>query len=192
MLGSNVGSADDTGWTPFHEAVRTYRHDLVELMINQGSDVRWPVETTAPYSVTSSVLPDPGEPLPIINALHIAAGIYRARDETSKRVYPEIVRLLLENGMDSNAKAMHVGGLQNCRIWEDASPLQILFRSWSCSWGAEYQPNFFAVVQLLIDYGVDVCDIANGLTIWQIAKFEGYESLWDTLRKAKPVSTEAD
>ncbi|KAF1953791.1 hypothetical protein CC80DRAFT_355537, partial [Byssothecium circinans] len=39
MLGSNVGSADYTGWTPFHEAVRTYRHDLIELMINQGSDV---------------------------------------------------------------------------------------------------------------------------------------------------------
>jgi ankyrin repeat protein len=192
MLGSNVGSADYTGWTPFHEAVRTSRYDLVELMVNQGSDVRWPVETTVPYSITSSVPPGPDEPLPIINALHIAVGIYSARYETSKRVSPEIVRLLLENGMDPNAKAIHVGGLQNCRVWEDASPLQILFRSWSFSWGAEYLPDFFAAVQLLIDYGADVRDIAKGLQIWQIAKFEGYESLWDTLRKAEPVSTEVD
>ncbi|KAH7337911.1 hypothetical protein BKA66DRAFT_448580 [Pyrenochaeta sp. MPI-SDFR-AT-0127] len=184
MLGSNVGSADYTGWTTFHKAVRTYRH--------QWSNLRWPVETTAPYSVTSSVPPDPDETLPTINTLHIAVGIYRARYETSHRVSPEIVRLLLENGMDPNAKAMHVGGLQNCSVWEDASPLRILFRSWNPSWGAEYPPSFFAVVQLLIDYCADVRDIANGLTIWQIANFEGYKSLWDTLRKTEPVSIEVD
>lgn len=190
MLGSNVGSADYTGWTPFHEAVRTYRHDLVELMISQGSDVRWLVETTAPYSVTSSVPPDPDEPLPTINALHIAVGIYRAHYETNSRLSLEIVRLLLESGIDPNAKAMHVVHLQNCSVREDASPLQILFRSWRPPWGDEYLPDFFAVVQLLIDYGADVRGFANGLTTWQIAKFEGHESLWDALRKAEPVSTE--
>ncbi|KAF2033016.1 ankyrin [Setomelanomma holmii] len=177
-LGSNVGSADYTGWTPFHEAVK--------LLITQGSDVRWPVETTAPYSVTSSVPPDPDEPLPIINALHIAVGIYKARYETSNRLSPGVMRILLENGMDPNTKAMHVGGLQNCSVWEDSSPLQIMFRSS----GPEYSPDFFAVVQLLIDYGADVRGIADGLNIWQIAKFEGYESLWDTLRNAEPVPTE--
>jgi ankyrin repeat protein len=85
-LGSNVGSGDYTGWTPFHEAVRTCRHDLVQLMIDQGSDVRWSVESTAPYSIASSVLPNTDEPIPIINALHIAVGIYRERYTTKNEL----------------------------------------------------------------------------------------------------------
>ncbi|KAH7087880.1 ankyrin repeat-containing domain protein [Paraphoma chrysanthemicola] len=193
MLGSDVGSADYTGWTPFHEAVRTQRCDIVELMINHGSDVRWPVQATAPFSGTPLAPPGPDEPLPVINALHIAVGIYSRRyDATSQLFSPEIVRLLLENGIDPNAKAMHIGRLSSCGVLEDASPLQILFNSVRIPmrWAAKYPPGFFAVVQLLIDYGADVRGIANGLTTFHIAKFEGYESLWDFLRKDEPIPTE--
>jgi hypothetical protein len=94
--------------------------------------------------------------------------------------------------MDPNIVATHVSGLQNCSVQEDASPLEILFRSWRPSWGNKYPPSFFAIVQLLVDYGADAGNIANELDVWQIAQFEGHESLWDTLRKAEQVQRRVD
>lgn len=194
-LGAKVGLRDPLGWTPFHEAVRNHRVDVVEFLISKGANVLWTVDDTLPFS-ESTRRPNPDEPTPIINALHIVVGIHPhwLSVEDRNRLTPNIVRLLLENGIDPNGKALNVG---SCRensggnlmydlrtVDGSASPLQILFRKS----GPKHPEEFFAIVQLLIDFGADVRGIAEKMDIWDVALFEGYEHLWDLFRSAEPVS----
>lgn len=185
-LGSNVNFGDPLGWTPFHEAVRTHRTSLVELLTSKGANVLATVQDTSPFSLFSSTLPPTDEEGPVINALHIAVGIHPHRMDLKARscFSPDIVRLLLENGIDPNAKAINVGNLRECSIDRDATPLQIMFRNW----GATNSREFFAVAQLLVDFGADVRGISEGMEVHDVASFEGYESLWDVFRNAEPVS----
>lgn len=186
-LGSDVNFGDPLGWTPFHEAVRTHRTDLVELLISKGANVLTTVQGVSPFSL-SSKLPRTGEERPVINALHIAVGIHphNMGEEAGSRFSPDIVRLLLENGIDPNAKAINVGRLPWYSASHDATPLQIMFRN--MRWVATKSREWFAVVQLFVDFGADVRGISDGMEVEDIASFEGFESLWDVFRKAEPVS----
>jgi ankyrin repeat protein len=179
-MGSDVNTRDPLGWTPFHEAVRTHRTDMVELLISEGANVLARVQNTSPYSSFPSTLPHTDEEGPVINALHIAVGIH----PHSMHVEPDIVRLLLENGIDPNAKAINVRGLQKCSVDDDATPLQIMFRKR----GAAKSREFFAAVQLLVDFGADVRGISDGMDVREVASFEGFEGLWEVFRNADPVS----
>lgn len=189
-LGSDVNFGDYLGWTAFHEAVRTRRMGIVELLISKGANVLATVEATSPFSLVSSTLPHPDEEVPMINALHIAVGIHSGRMDVEVRdpFCPDIVRLLLENGLDPNAKTINIDGLLYCSIDHDATPLQILFRQLI---RPDSRESFFAALQLLMEFGADVRGISEGMEAWQVARqvaaFEGFESLWDVIRSAEPV-----
>lgn len=155
-------------------------------MTSKGANLLATVQDTSPFSLFSSTLPPTDEEGPVINALHIAVGIHSHGIDVEARscVSPDIVRFLLENGIDPNTKAINVSNLPECSIDRDATPLQIMFRKW----GATKSREFFAVAQLLVDFGADVRGISEGMEVHDVASFEGSESLWDVFRNAEPVS----
>ncbi|KAH7317362.1 ankyrin repeat-containing domain protein [Rhexocercosporidium sp. MPI-PUGE-AT-0058] len=186
-LGSDVNFSDALGWTPLHEAARTHRMDMMELLVSNGANVFATVTGTSPYSMSTGTVPNYGEDEPAINALHIAVGIrpHNMDLEARNRLSPDIVRYLLENGIDPNGNAINVSGLPDCAIHRDSPPLHIMFRKF----GPERKRDFFAVVQLLVDFGADVRGISEWLEPWEIALFEGFESLWDVFRNVEPESS---
>jgi hypothetical protein len=93
---------------------------------------------------------------------------------------PDMVRLLLEHGLDPNEKTRNTVHLQNWVLKEEETPLQIMFRPYRYEWS----PTFFEVVQILVDFGADVSGIADRMEANDVAKFEGYESLWELFRTA--------
>ncbi|PVH99314.1 ankyrin [Periconia macrospinosa] len=169
-LGSNVNFPDPWGWTPLHVAVRFHHVEMVRFLIENGANV---VETADDLSSS------PGEFAPTVNALHVSVGACAPNHdlETRSRFSPEIVRLLLENGIDPNAKAVNVGGLKYCGVDGHASPLQIMFRD-----GPHRTPQFFEVVRLLIEFGSEFDGIVDRFKTYYVPDFEGFEDLWDVLR----------
>jgi hypothetical protein len=104
--------------------------------------------------------------------------------EARNRLSPDIVRYLLENGMDPNGNAINVRGLPDCGIDRDSPPAHIMFREF----GPEKRRDFFTIVQLLVDFGANVRGISERLEPWEIAEFDGFESLWDVFRNVEPES----
>jgi hypothetical protein len=176
-LGAEVDLCDPLGWTPLHGAVRAHQKDMVEFLIRSDAAVQATVQDTSPFSPQSyAPATDEEGSVPAINALHIAVGI----DPNQDRFSPDIVRLLLENGLDPGGKATNLADPRAYGVERDASPLQIMFRKW----GAGKSADFFAVVQLLVDFGADVRGIAERFDVWDVGAFEGFERLWDVFRNA--------
>jgi len=91
-----------------------------------------------------------------------------------------MVRLLLKSGLDLNEKTRHTVDLLHWVPSEETTPLQIMFRLHRHDWSS----NFFEVVQMLVDSGADLSGVADRIDAYGVAKFEGYESLWELTRTA--------
>ncbi|KAF2729617.1 ankyrin [Polyplosphaeria fusca] len=201
MLGSDVKYADTSGWTSFHVAVSTRNMELVKLLMLNGADVLATTKDISPLFRSTSWcqwlqeeedgLEEQEDGLQeqedlAINALHIAVGVKQhvAYEPGPIRLSPDIVRLLLEHGIDPNAKAVGVARLHDSD--HDPTPLQIMFGHYH----TQRTPEWFAVVQLLVDFGADVRGAFSSLLPIEIAQFEGHERTWEAFRNVEPMSTD--
>ena len=190
-LGSDVNFADMEGWTPFHETVRSENVPLANLLISHGADIFKTVSNISPSSASAPpTFPHQEGQRPIINSLHIAVGVNPHHMDLKARacLSPDIVRLLLERGLDPNQTTKNTVHLQDWVLREEETPLQIMFREYRYQWS----PTFFEVVQMLVDFGADVSGIADEMKAEDVAKFEGHESLWELFRMAGQVIQTAD
>ncbi|KAH6873843.1 ankyrin repeat-containing domain protein [Thelonectria olida] len=126
-LGADPNLADPLDWTPFHEAVRIENVPLAKFLMDPGADIFKIVSTVSPC-LTSSSLNDSyiaynGPLVPAMNSPHIAIGVPHDMDMQARaRLSPDIVRFLLDLGLDPNAKIRDTGGLPFWELREEKTP----------------------------------------------------------------------
>ena len=187
--GADPNAADAMGWTPVHEAVRTANITLLKLLLAHGGNVFATVSDVAPFSF-SRFTKAPHHQSPdaaAINALHLATGFNPHSEDLqeSARLSPDVVRLLLELGLDPNGKTGNTSSLRRESYGHrahllDETPLNIVFRKWQSGWNE----RSFEVVEMLVDKGAWVGRLVERMQVRDVVRFEGREGLWEKLRAA--------
>ncbi|KAK4212692.1 ankyrin repeat-containing domain protein [Rhypophila decipiens] len=166
------------------EAVRTENVELVELLVDWGAYIFDTVSDINAYlSASPSSALYTNEPgAAVINVLHIAVGVnpHPMNLEERAKLSPEIVRLLLNLGLDPNQQTDNTATLGSWDLREAETPLQIMFRKNRFTW----DDKFFEVARMLISAGADPNGIADQMSTDDIAKFDGHEDLWEVVRTA--------
>ncbi len=172
--GADPNAADDVGWTPIHEAIRTKNLTLFKLLLAHGGNPFATVSDAAPFSASlpTSALDHQAPDAATINTLHLAM---RFNPD------PDMVRLLLELGLDPNGKTRNTKGLEQWdEVDEDKTPLEILFWEWRFEWDG----GILEVVEMLLDKGAEVGQVVERMGVRDVVMFEGREGLWERLRAA--------
>ena len=147
-FGSHPRACDAYGWAPIHEAVRTQSTKLVELLVDGGACIFDTVSDVEAYSAASppKALPFQEPDAAVINALHIAVGFNRRPSylKEKAKLSPEMVRLLLNIGLDPNQQTRNTATLGCWDLREAETPLQIMFRRGRFTW----DDKFFEVVRI--------------------------------------------
>jgi ankyrin repeat protein len=166
--GADLHIRDEYGWTVLHTA--TYNKDevMVRLLLQAGSDVRATSQQWAHDGVRPSGLYQgnqwKGTPL------HLAAMFGQ----------PTIAELLLQHGTDVQAHT----GLENCSPGHGPTALHIALDT-----GTFYGPRdnlgpkMLKVAEILVESGAEVKGVADHITLDEVLKFEGFEELWEKLRR---------
>jgi hypothetical protein len=160
-------------------------------LISHGADIFRTVSNVSPSSASPpSTRPYQKGQEPTVNSLHIAVGVNPHHMDLEARacLSPDMVRLLLEYGLDPNEKTRNTVHLQDWVLREEETPLQIMF----CPYRHEWSPTFFETVQMFVDFGADLSGLADRIEAKDVAKFEGYESLWESFRTAGQAIQTAD
>jgi len=180
--GANVDITDHFGWTPLRVAVREGNISITKHLLNYSPFFR---------RAKSNGLFIPGDEiisaqLPSRHLLQIAI-IYNS----SQSVLPELVQALLDAGVDPNEKSQRLAGSVsswNRRNNSDdlITPVQALFSY--LKYGGFF-PEFCKTLQLFVERDADVSGLVDRMSVEDVAKFEGFEDLWETLRSSnKPAA----
>jgi ankyrin repeat protein len=163
--GADLHIRDKYGWTVLHTATHNKDETMVRLLLQAGSDVR----ATSQQWVHDWVRPSglhqgnqwKGTPL------HLVAMLGQ----------PTIAELLLQHGANVQAHT----GLENCH---GPTALHIALDT-----GTFYSPRdnmgleMLKVVEILVENGAKVEGVADHITLDDVLKFEGFEGLWEKLRR---------
>jgi ankyrin repeat protein len=166
--GADLHVTDQYGWTVLHTA--TYRKDevMVRLLLQADSDVRAPSQQWAHQWGRPSLLyqGDKWKGTP----LHLAAMFGQ----------PTIVELLLQYGADVHADTDVV----NCRPGHGPTALHIALDT-GTFYGTRDNlcPEMLRVAEILVENGAAVEGVADHITLNEVPRFEGFEGLWEKLRK---------
>ncbi len=185
--GADPNTPDPLGWTSVHQAIHTKNLALLDLLLAHGGNVLATVSSMAPYSAARSTRRRPttrrhtasarqhhrSPDAAVINALRLATATMPPQ--------PEVVRLLLERGVDPNERVRNTGGLG---VWdamaEGRTPLGGMFLVERRERGSE----FWEVVEMLVERmrGGEVQMVVEGLGVGDVVGFEGREGLWERMR----------
>lgn len=154
--GADIEAKEPIGnWTPLYIACSQRHEDMVKFLLESNAKV---IEV-APHGLLFDQLDTPGRHGTTVwngHPIHLAAS----------RRHRRIVALLLDHGPDINARLnslSYTGGPTALHIAVDCMDLDL--------------------AQDLVKRGASVKGVANEVWINQIVKFEGYEELWEELRK---------
>lgn len=166
--GANLHILDKYGWTVLHTATYNKNEAMVRLLLQAGSDARATTQQWAYRMVRPSMLYQ-GEEWKG-TALHLAAMFGQ----------PTIVELLLQYGAD-----LHANTGSKTR-WPGHGPTALHI---ALDTGVFYgtrdnlAPEMLKVAEMLVENGAEVEGVADHITLDDVLMFEGYEGLWEKLRK---------
>jgi Ankyrin repeats (3 copies) len=163
--GADLHIRDKYGWTALHTTTHNKDEAIVRLLLQAASDVWATSQQWAHNWVRPSGLHQgnqwKGTPL------HLVAMLGQ----------PTIAELLLQHGADVQAHT----GLENCH---GPTALHIALDT-----GTFYSPRdnmgleMLKVVEILVENGAKVEGVADHITLNDVLKFEGFEGLWEKLRR---------
>ena len=159
---------DEFGWTVLHTA--TYKKDeaMVRLLLQAGSDVQATSQQWAHDYGRPSLLYRGGEWKG--TPLHVAA----------MHGQLTIVELLLQHGADVHA----VTDLNCYRPGHGPTALHIALDT-GTFYGTRdsLSQDMLRIAEILVDNGAEVSGVADHITLEDVPKFEGFEGLWEKLRR---------
>ncbi|KAH6619563.1 ankyrin repeat-containing domain protein [Chaetomium sp. MPI-SDFR-AT-0129] len=180
---ADVRHGDPQGWTPLHAVVSRGDVETTAFLLQTGTDITATVRSPKPHRAPSSVDPN-YHPTVSFNPLHLAMSSHLDKGRAPPL---QLVRLLLDNGVDPNEKAL----CNLDRAGNAGSPSTPMAQVLGLS---SYRPYRFHVdrfrqaldvAELFVQRGaeVPVGDAVLGLTLEQVTMFEGHEALWELLRQ---------
>jgi hypothetical protein len=174
--GANVDITDHFGWTPLRVAVREGNISITKHLLNYSPFFRR-VKSNGPLI--------PGDEIssaqrPSCHLLQIAI-IYHS----SQSVLPELVHALLDAGVDPNERSQRLApSISSWNRRNDSddliTPVQALFRYLKYGGVSE----LCKTLQLFVERGADVSGMVDEMSVEDVAKFEGFEDLWEILRSS--------
>jgi ankyrin repeat protein len=165
--GADLHVRDRYGWTVLHTATYNKDEAMVRLLLQAGSDV-WATSQQWNDGACRSPLYQgvqwKGTPL------HLAAMFGQ----------PTIAELLLQHGADVQADS----DLDNCSRGLGPTALHIALNT-DTLYGSQNKlgPEMLKVAEILVKSGAKVEGIADHITLNDVLKFEGFEGLWEILRR---------
>ena len=168
---ANIKVTDKFGWTLLHTAA--YNNDLstATLLLNLGAD---PNTKTAMWAYQWGERPSglhKGDEW-AGTALHVAAIVGA----------PALVSLLLKHGADPNADT----GIEHTSYNSGAGPSALNIALYTGTFYGEREnlgEAMLSIAKMLVEHGAEVDGKAAHLKLNQLCRFEGFESLWETLKK---------
>ncbi|KAH0565278.1 hypothetical protein GP486_001328 [Trichoglossum hirsutum] len=170
--GVDINASDKWNWAPIHAAVKSRKAETVELLLKSGAKIDQGLKSTHPYIRNERTLACS------MNILHVAIYDMHGRSEC---VVPAIVRLLLEYGANPNEDYVNTESSENTRT----STLKLLFPlvlMYPMTQDILISQETIEAAQYLVDGGADASGVMDDMEIKHVAAFDGYESLWNSLR----------
>ena len=168
--GANIKVTDQFGWTLLHTAA--YNNDLstATFLLNLGAD---PNTKTAGWGFHQKRPSGLGEIHEWAGtALHVAAIVGA----------PALVSLLLKHGADPNADS----GVEHTSYKRGAGPSALDIALYTGKFYGEREnlgETMLSIAKMLVEQGAEVDGKAAHLNLNQLCRFEGFESLWESLKE---------